>query len=414
MNEESLLLHGFHGVKCTIQLDKVQAPCRSVDNFERLGCIGAGTYGVVYQARDKDTGEIVALKRIRLQPESDSSNPKNEDTIPADGLPLAHLREIQLLKSLRHQNIVQVKEIVVGRALSSIFTVMEYCVNDLAALIDNMSSPYTAGEIKCLLYQLLRGIEYLHMHFIIHRDLKLSNLLITKDGTLKIADFGLARKFGTDCGGHPSRPLTPKVVTLWYRSPELLFGDTDYCLPVDMWSVGCIFGELILHGPLLPGSSEIQQIDLICKLLGPPSVVGWPEVDKLPLWHSFDLSAIPISTTSDLNAKFAKCTANTVDLLRRFLTYNPKNRIEVSGALSHDYFSEPPRKVDKEFMRHFPDQRKTTAKHSAHPPPAPLHKTETLSSLKVGNNSNPPSAKLVANKKSLDTYIYEAKRRKQE
>lgn len=148
------------------------------------------------KARNTETGEIVALKKIRLEPEADpSARPqqpqKQEESIPPDGLPLAHFREILLLKNLKHPNVVHVHEIVVGRSLGAIFTVMEYCVNDLAALVDSMPKPFTPGEVKCILWQLLKGLDFLHKQFIIHRDLKLSNLLLSSDGTLKIGIISL-------------------------------------------------------------------------------------------------------------------------------------------------------------------------------------------------------------------------------
>lgn len=147
--------------------------CRPVAEFEKLNRIGEGTYGVVYRARDTVSHEIVALKKVRMEREK-------------DGIPLSGLREISLLLNLGHKNIVQLKEVVVGRHLDSIFLVMEYCEQDLASLLDNMSLPFKEAEIKCLMLQLFHGVKYLHDRFIVHRDLKVSNLLLTGKGTLKI------------------------------------------------------------------------------------------------------------------------------------------------------------------------------------------------------------------------------------
>lgn len=385
-----IALCGFDGsgLACSSTLLPLGS-CRSVDNYERISRIGEGTYGVVYKAKSKDTGEIVALKKIRLVPESDPAarSSKGDDLIPADGLPLAHMREIQLLKRLKHPNIVQVKEIVVGGSLGSIFTVMEYCVNDLAALVDSMVQPYSRGEIKCLIYQLLKGVEYLHRNFIIHRDLKLSNLLINSDGCLKIADFGLARKCSIDSQtGLPYRPLTPKVVTLWYRAPELLFGDINYSFPIDLWSVGCIFGELLLNSPLLPGSTELQQVILISRLIGSPNNTKWAGFDRLPLAKSLQ---IPQSCESTLKLKFTGETLHTIDLLQRFLMYDPSKRITIPEACGHLYFNEEPRRVDRQFLRTFPDQRQNGSAISAprNEFGAPnLHKPASLTAINVDIN----------------------------
>eukprot|EP01116_Phalansterium_solitarium_P015799 TRINITY_DN3527_c0_g1_i7.p1 TRINITY_DN3527_c0_g1~~TRINITY_DN3527_c0_g1_i7.p1 ORF type:complete len:194 (-),score=89.36 TRINITY_DN3527_c0_g1_i7:516-1097(-) len=182
-----------------------------------LNRIGEGTYGIVYRAREKQTGKIFALKKVRMEREK-------------DGLPMTSLREIRLLKSVKHESIVQLHEVVAGKGLDNIFLVFEYVEHDMAGLIDNMKQPFSESEVKCLLLQLLHAIAYLHDNWIIHRDLKLSNLLFNNRGQLKLADFGLARVFG-----YPLRNMTPKVVTLWYRPPELLMGAETYTTAVDMW-----------------------------------------------------------------------------------------------------------------------------------------------------------------------------------
>ncbi|XP_073688403.1 cyclin-dependent kinase 10 isoform X2 [Garra rufa] len=179
--------------------------------------IGEGTYGIVYRARDTRTHEIVALKKVRMDKEK-------------DGIPISSLREINLLLRLRHPNIVELKEVVVGSHLESLFLVMSYCEQDLASLLENMQSPFSEAQVKCIVLQLLKGLAYLHHNFILHRDLKVSNLLMTDKGCVKIADFGLARVYGI-----PSQPMTPRVVTLWYRAPELLLGTKTQTTALDMW-----------------------------------------------------------------------------------------------------------------------------------------------------------------------------------
>lgn len=173
--------------------------CRSVDEFERLNKIDEGTYGVVYRARDKKTGEIVALKKVKMEKER-------------EGFPLTALREINILLSFHHPSIVDVKEVVVGSSLDSIFMAMEYMEHDLKGLMETMKHPFSQSEVKCLMIQLLEGLRYLHSNWVLHRDLKTSNLLLNNQGELKICDFGLARQYGS-----PLKPYTHLVVTLWYR-----------------------------------------------------------------------------------------------------------------------------------------------------------------------------------------------------
>ncbi|KAF9196872.1 Cyclin-dependent kinase 10 [Haplosporangium sp. Z 11] len=319
---------------------------RVVDDFEKLNKIGEGTYGVVYRAKDKRTNEIVALKRIRMEREN-------------DGLPISSLREIKLLKTLRHDNIVLVKEVAVGSDLDQIFLVMEYCEQDMAALMDNVKKPYTPAEVKCLMYQLLKGIEYCHDHYVIHRDLKLSNLLLNAQGILKIADFGLARSFGL-----PSRPMTPKVVTLWYRAPELLFGDLNYTTAVDMWSAGCIFGELMKHGPLLPGKAEKQQVDLIIELLGTPHEKIWQGFNHLPMASI----KLPEQRFNNLKNRFPNITDAARSLLSGLLTYDPKKRLSVKQALAHPYFIEAPPAKHPSLLPTHPEIRNiTSTRHEENP-----------------------------------------------
>ncbi|XP_030960703.1 cyclin-dependent kinase G-2 isoform X2 [Quercus lobata] len=238
--------------------------CRSVDEFERLNRIDEGTYGVVYRARDKKTGEIVALKKVKMEKEK-------------EGFPMTSLREINILLSLHNPSIVDVKEVVVGSSLDSIFMVMEYMEHDLKGLMETMKQPFSQSEVKCLMLQLLEGVKYLHDNWVLHRDLKTSNLLLNNRGDLKICDFGLARQYGS-----PLKPYTHLVVTLWYRAPELLLGAKLYSTAIDMWSLGCIMAELLSKEPLFNGKTEFDQLDKIFRILGTPNETIWPGFSKLP------------------------------------------------------------------------------------------------------------------------------------
>uniref|UniRef100_F7DUF8 Cyclin-dependent kinase 10 n=3 Tax=Ornithorhynchus anatinus TaxID=9258 RepID=F7DUF8_ORNAN len=318
--------------------------CRSVKEFEKLNRIGEGTYGIVYRARDTQTDEIVALKKVRMDKEK-------------DGIPISSLREITLLLRLRHPNIVELKEVVVGNHLESIFLVMGYCEQDLASLLENMQTPFSEAQVKCIILQVLKGLQYLHKNFIIHRDLKVSNLLMTDKGCVKTADFGLARAYGV-----PVKPMTPKVVTLWYRAPELLLGTSTQTTSIDMWAVGCILAELLAHKPLLPGSSEIHQIDLIVQLLGTPNETIWPGFSKLPLVNQYSLRKQPYN---NLKHKFPWLSEAGLRLLNFLFMYDPKKRATAGDCLESSYFKEKPLPCEPELMPTFPHHRNKRAAPAA-------------------------------------------------
>ncbi|KAL8052719.1 hypothetical protein ABFX02_05G024000 [Erythranthe guttata] len=316
--------------------------CRSVDEFERLNKIDEGTYGVVYRARDKKSGEIVALKKVKMEKER-------------EGFPLTALREINILLSFDHPSIVDVKEVVVGSSLDSIFMVMEYMEHDLKALMESMKQPFSQSEVKCLMLQLLRGVKYLHDNWVLHRDLKTSNLLLNNRGELKICDFGLARQYGS-----PLKPYTHLVVTLWYRAPELLLGAKQYSTAIDMWSLGCIMGELLSKAPLFNGKTEFDQLDKIFKILGTPNDTIWPGFSKLPgvkvnfVKHQYNQLRRKFPATSFIGSPVLSDAG--FDLLNKLLTYDPDKRITAEAALNHEWFSEVPLPKSKEFMPTFPAQ----------------------------------------------------------
>ncbi|KAJ3140547.1 hypothetical protein HDU90_007847 [Geranomyces variabilis] len=324
--------------------------CRNVDNYEKLNRIEEGAYGIVYRARDRQTGEIVALKKLKLE------NERN-------GFPVTSLREIHTLLLAKHPNIVNVKEIVVTPSMSGIFIVMEFVEHDLKSLMDTMSTPFLQSEIKTLMLQLISAIACLHQNWIVHRDLKTSNLLMNNKGQMKVADFGLARRFGSPLGH-----MTQLVVTLWYRAPELLLGAKEYTTAIDMWSVGCIFGELVNKEALLPGRGEFDQLKRMFQLLGTPNETIWPGWSHLPLLKTFNFVNQPYS---NLRSRFAYLTENGLDLLSQLLTFDPKKRITAEQALRHPYFTEAPLPKDPSLFPTFPSKG-AGEKRKVYTPSAPI------------------------------------------
>jgi cyclin-dependent kinase 1 len=283
--------------------------------------LGEGTYGVVYKARDRRTDEIVALKRIRLEVED-------------EGIPSTALREISLLRELTHRNIVDLKDCV--QEDGKLYLVFEFLDKDLKKYMESCSGLLSPALVKSYLFQMCRGLTFCHARGVMHRDLKPQNLLVTRDGRLKIADFGLARAF---CP--PIRPLTHEVVTLWYRPPEILMGSTTYAPPVDVWAIGTIFVEMVTKRPLFPGDSEIDELYKIFRQLGTPSEEVWPGCTQLQDWNM----AFP----KWYKTPFANTVTDNLDsygleLLELFLAYDPKERITSKDSLNHPYFDD----LDKE------------------------------------------------------------------
>ncbi|XP_031372286.1 cyclin-dependent kinase 10-like [Punica granatum] len=316
--------------------------CRSVFEFERLNRISEGTYGVVFRAKEKKTGEIVALKKVKMS-----------TAYPELGFPLSALREINILLSINHPSIVTVKEVVMDDH-DNVFMVMEYMEHDLKGLVEMRKRPFSTSEIKCLMLQLLDGVKYLHDNWVLHRDLKTSNLLVNNKGELKICDLGLSRHYGS-----PLKPCTPVVVTMWYRAPELLLDAKEYSTAIDMWSVGCIMAELLANEPLFKGSNEPNQLDKIFRTLGTPNEKIWPGFSKLPGTAKAKFVKHPYN---NLRKKFpaTSFTGSTVlsesgfDLLNQLLTYDPEKRITADEALNHAWFQEVPLPTCKELMPTFP------------------------------------------------------------
>ncbi|KAJ0964814.1 hypothetical protein J5N97_025952 [Dioscorea zingiberensis] len=290
---------------------------RRADSFEKLDKIGQGTYSNVYRARDLDSGKIVALKKVRF----DNLEPESVRFMA---------REIHILRRLDHPNIVKLEGLVTSRMSCSLYLVFEYMEHDLAGLASYPGVKFTESQVKCYIQQLLRGLDHCHSHGILHRDIKGSNLLIDKSGILKIADFGLASFFDPE----QRHPLTSRVVTLWYRPPELLLGATIYGVAVDLWSTGCILAELYAGKPIMPGRTEVEQLHKIFKLCGSPSEDYWRK------------SKLPHATIFKPQQPYKRCVAETfkdfpssaLALMDVLLSIDPADRGTAASALMCEVF----------------------------------------------------------------------------
>mmetsp|Transcript_1583 Transcript_1583/g.2253 ORF Transcript_1583/g.2253 Transcript_1583/m.2253 type:complete len:382 (+) Transcript_1583:238-1383(+) len=314
--------------------------CRSVyDTYEQISRVSEGTYGIVWKARDLRTNNTVALKQIKFDVDQKK-----------EGFPVIALREINILMALSsHESIVSVKEMVVGDAMTKVFMVMDFYEFDLKVGIDRFEGALLQSELKGIMQQILAGMAHMHNAWYLHRDMKTSNILVHSSGRIALADFGLARQYSD-----PPRELTQLVCTLWYRAPELLFGESKYGPAVDMWSIGCIFGELIRKDAVLKGEGELDQIDQIFSLVGTATEDNWPSFKELPNAGLFRWKPAKKEDTllpkkfpiaSPVSANQAFLDQNGYNLLEHLFTLDPSSRISAQQALDHPYLCEgvPPK-----------------------------------------------------------------------
>ncbi|CAG9319796.1 unnamed protein product [Blepharisma stoltei] len=279
--------------------------------YIRVRFLGKGTYGEVHLYTDTQTDTNVAIKTIKVLQEG-------------EGIHFTALREIMILQELIHPNIIRLHDVFYKNSnINLVLELAESALNDVIHLTSDESTT------KGLLKQLLEGLAFMHENSVMHRDLKPGNLLISRNGQIKITDFGTA-KIVCDV----EAPRTTGVCTLWYQSPELLFGTKHYGKAMDMWSVGCIFAEMINKEPFLKGNTSIDQINKIFNTLGTPGEEDWKGMNILPnYWPS------PASPRISFVRAFPTASNEARDLLEKMLMYDPRQRISASQALQHPYFS---------------------------------------------------------------------------
>ena len=341
-------LTGYLDVESSSKDEGKSDICRGgINGFRKIKKIGFGTYGDIFMAIHRSTNKLLALKKFRFNEEHHV------------GISRSAVREIRLLRELTgHVNIVDCFGLMVStgnetnRDKGSLYMVLGFVDHDLVGLLEMHKRRLTVPEVKCIMSQILNAIDYCHVRGIVHRDLKCANILIDRYGVVKLADFGLAREYCPNPLYHDDQVdssfrMTNKVITIWYRPPELLLGATEYSWDVDMWSMGTILGELLLQKPLFSADEELRVLHMIMDELGPPRDSGLEFLRSLPLWKTFarDMSmpSMAAGGMSKLETSVLhSCSRNSWDLLSKMISFDPKCRLSAAAALEHPFFTDLP------------------------------------------------------------------------
>ncbi|XP_073998791.1 serine/threonine-protein kinase MAK-like isoform X1 [Rhodnius prolixus] len=284
-----------------------------MNRYIQLHQLGDGTYGSVVLGQKVDTGEKVAIKRMKRKYYSWDE--------------AMNLREVKSLKKLNHANVVKLKEVI--RENDTLYFVFEYMKENLYQLMKDREKLFPEPVVRNILYQVLQGLAFMHRHGFFHRDMKPENLLCCGPELIKIADFGLAREVRS------RPPYTDYVSTRWYRAPEVLLHSTTYSCPIDIWAVGCIMAELYTFRPLFPGNSEIDQIFKICSILGTPDKREWYEGHQLAANMNFKF---PQFRRTPMSSLIPNASTDGVTLLEAMLHWNPSKRPTAQHSLRQPYF----------------------------------------------------------------------------
>ncbi|XP_012891361.1 PREDICTED: cyclin-dependent kinase 15 isoform X2 [Dipodomys ordii] len=296
-------------------------PFGAASSYLNLEKLGEGSYATVYKGISRINGQLVALKVISMNAE--------------EGVPFTAIREASLLKGLKHANIILLHDIV--HTKETLTFVFEYMHTDLAQYMSQHPGGLHPHNVRLFMFQLLRGLAYIHHQHVLHRDLKPQNLLISHLGELKLADFGLARAKSI-----PSQTYSSEVVTLWYRPPDALLGATEYSSELDIWGAGCIFIEMLQGQPLFPGVSNIlEQLEKIWEVLGVPTEDTWPGVSKLPNYNP-EWFLLPKPQSLQIVWNRLGGVPEAEDLASQMLKGFPRDRVSAQEALVHHYFSALP------------------------------------------------------------------------